>query len=108
MIHEHPIPTPIYEDRIPIPIPIPSPSPQSRTVHDDATLTLTRALARKITLTLTRALSRKITRTQASYRLSPARALAGKINEDYRVNWIVDNLPAATRVVYIYIYTIYI
>ena len=25
--------------------------------------------------------------------------LTGKINEDYRVNWIVDNLPAATRVV---------
>ena len=85
MIHEDPIPTPIYED--PIPIPIPHPSPQSRTVHDDPNLTRARALARKIT------------RTQASYRLSPARALTGKINEDYRVNWIVDNLPAATRVV---------
>ena len=27
MIHEHPIPTPIYEDPIPIPIPIPNPHP---------------------------------------------------------------------------------
>ena len=35
----------------------------------------------------------------ASSRLLCCRAAAGKINEDYRVNWIVDNLPAATRVV---------
>ena len=34
-----------------------------------------------------------------SYSDAEAKEFAGKINEDYRVNWIVDNLPAATRVV---------
>jgi transmembrane 9 superfamily protein 2/4 len=33
------------------------------------------------------------------YKDADAKEFTGKINEDYRVNWIVDNLPAATRVV---------
>ena len=34
-----------------------------------------------------------------SYDAEQAALFATKIGEDYRVNWIVDNLPAATRVV---------
>jgi len=34
-----------------------------------------------------------------SYDVEQAALFATKIGEDYRVNWIVDNLPAATRVV---------
>jgi len=33
------------------------------------------------------------------YSKEEMKLFADKINEDYRVNWIVDNLPAATRVV---------
>ena len=34
-----------------------------------------------------------------AYTAAEMRQFSGKIAEDYRVNWIIDNLPAATRVV---------